>query len=86
MNSNLWKYLALGALGIYVYQVAQKNGGTLAGNKEGIRPLNADKIVDSVMPWVKVGNPILDAAIKHGAKSFLNGLNNPRPSKYYKPF
>jgi len=73
-NPNIYKYIALAALGVYIYKVAQNNGGTLKGNPQGIGPLNTDRVVDTVMPWVNV-HPVLKEVLRKGAKSFINGLN-----------
>jgi len=73
-NPNVWKYIALAALGMYVYQVAQKNGGKLAGNPEGLGAINSDRIVDSILPWLNI-HPMAKQVLGMGAKKFINGLN-----------
>jgi len=73
-NPDIWKYIALGALGVYIYQMAKKNGGTLAGNPYGIKTLNGDKIVDTIMPWLNI-HPVAKHVIGLGAKQFIQGIN-----------
>ena len=72
MTPNFWKYLALAAAGVYVIQVARKNGGTLAGNPEGIA-LDGDRLVDKVVPWLGL-NPTIEGLVKQGAREIMNGV------------
>lgn len=72
-NANIYKYIALIAAGLYIYKVAQKNGGQLAGNPEGIRAINP-KIVDSILPWINI-HPAAKMIIGTGAKKFIEGIN-----------
>lgn len=72
-TKNFWKILALAAAGMYVYQIAKENNGTLAGNRYGVK-LNPEKIVNSVLPWVDT-HPITKEMIRHGATKFLEGLD-----------
>lgn len=72
MDLKYWKYLALGAAAIYVFQVARKNGGTLAGNPEGIS-IDGDRLVDKVVPWLGL-NPSIEGLVKQGAREVMNGF------------
>ena len=72
MSPNFWKYLALAAAGVYVIQVARKNGGTLAGNAEGIA-IDGDRLVDKVVPWLGL-NPTIEGLVKQGAREIMNGV------------
>lgn len=71
-SPQFWKYLALAAAGVYVIQVARKNGGTLAGNPEGIS-LDGDRLVDKVLPWLNL-NPQIEGLVKQGAKHVMNNI------------
>ena len=70
MDSKYWKYIALGAAAIYVFQVARKNGGTLKGNPEGIS-IDGDRIVDKVVPWLGL-NPHIENLVKQGSQELMN--------------
>lgn len=72
-STKVLKYLALGFAALYVIDIARKNGGTLSGNNHGVS-LNGERIIDSIVPWLGIQNPVTHAIIKQGAKSFLNGL------------
>jgi hypothetical protein len=51
----IFKLLAFGFMGIYMYKAMRKNGGTLAGNPYGIR-LRSDKLVDTVLPLLNLNH------------------------------
>ncbi|MCC7356224.1 MAG: hypothetical protein IT410_01240 [Candidatus Doudnabacteria bacterium] len=67
-----WKYMALASAGIYVFQVARQNGGTLKGNPEGIK-LNKDKFT-SILSGLAVLHPNVQEPIKNALGSFINKL------------
>jgi hypothetical protein len=71
----IYKWIAIAAVGLYLYKASQANGGSLSGNNMGINDQrlreNSDKIVDSVTPWLGIQNPILKEAVRHGAKHIM---------------
>lgn len=73
-----WKYLALGAVGIYLYKAMRANGGTLNGNPHQIY-FNSDKLVDHIMVHTNINpdlRPFVERACKKAAAKVLN---NRRP-------
>jgi hypothetical protein len=68
------KYLALGAVGIYLLRSFQKTGALGADVPGGGRlSINPDRLVDTAMPWINLPEPHR-TMLRHGAKEFLKGL------------
>jgi hypothetical protein len=72
IDPKYFKYGAILLVTIYVWKIAQKNGGTLQGNPQGIR-LNGDKVVDTFITWSNL-NPTIKPFVSAGAKKFMQGL------------
>jgi hypothetical protein len=71
----IYKWIAIGAVGLYLYKAMQANGGSLAGNNMGINDErlreNSEKVIDSVTPWLGIKNPIIHEAVRYGAKHLM---------------
>lgn len=72
MNSSTLKYLAIAAAGFYVYKLSKEKGAPLQG-RVGPFTVSPNTVVDVVMPFVSIQNPIVRTVVSHAAKSFLNG-------------
>lgn len=71
----LWKLFALAATGIYIYKAIKANGGNLSGNPYGIK-LNANKLVDNVVPLLNLNREEQEKAREYGLKiadKIING-------------
>lgn len=71
---NILRVLSLALAGYYLYRAYRKEG-TLKGATGKDRPLdfNTDRIVDSVMPWVKVPDHQKEI-VTDGLKEFAHNL------------
>jgi hypothetical protein len=74
----IYKWIAIAAVGLYLYKASQSNGGTLSGNTMGINDqslrANSEKVIDSVTPWLGIQNPIIKEAVKYGAKHIMRSV------------
>lgn len=72
---NMLRLAAFGAVALYLYKVSKKEG-SIAGASEGQNPLriNTKKVVDSVMPWLPIENPLAKEAIRQGLSGFADGF------------
>ncbi len=74
-TTQIYKWVAILAVGVYLYKASKSNGGTLSGNSYGINAknlrMNGDKIVESLSPWLGISNPLASHAIKTAAKHIL---------------
>lgn len=71
---NVLRVLSLALAGYYLYRAYRKEGSLKgATGKDKQLDFNTDKIVDSVMPWVKVPEEQRDV-VSHGLKEFAYNL------------
>ena len=89
MNGNLpkskdaltyYKWIAFGAMGIYLFKLSRNQGSSLFGGEpvsigNTKISMNTDKIVDTVSPWIQL-NPMQKEMVTTALKEFLKGLKN----------
>jgi hypothetical protein len=79
-NLKYYQLLAFGALGLYVYQLSKHQNKSLLGG-EPVQvgkfklQMNAEKMVDSVSPWIAL-EPTQKTLVVTALKDFLRGLKN----------
>lgn len=79
----IYKMIALGAVGLYMYKTMQENGGTLNGNPNNLY-FNSDKLVDHIMVHTDLHpniRPFVESTCKKAAEKILH---NNRPSSKVK--
>lgn len=74
-NLNVFRLLAMSAVGIYLFKVFKKEGSisTATLGKTSNFDVNTDKLVESVMPWVNVSGD-KKTIVEAGAKEFLSNV------------
>jgi hypothetical protein len=73
---NLLRWIAFGAVGVYMLKTYQKEGSLGKIGPGGARiDVNTDRVVDSLMPWMNLP-PIHREVVREGAKQFLGTLKN----------
>ncbi len=72
---NLFRLVAMTAVGVYLYKTFKKEGSISSATMGRVShfDVNTDKLVDSVMPWVNV-SPEHKSIVQAGAKEFLTNL------------
>lgn len=76
-----YQWLAFGALGLYVYKLSKNQSKSLLGG-EPVEvgkfkvQMNAEKMVDSVSPWIALEPPQKQLVVT-ALKEFLKGLKKP---------
>jgi hypothetical protein len=71
-NLNILRFIALGAVGYYLFRVSKEESTFQGVNEGGNFSVNTSRVVDSLMPWVPIQNPLMKEAVKHGLKDFAN--------------
>ena len=73
----LWKWIAFGATGMYLYQALKANGNSLRNNPYGIH-INTDRVVDAFMGHLDLPaeiKPVVTSGVKTVARE---KFGNPR--------
>ena len=73
-NLNVLRWIAFGAMGVYVLALNKKKApGTLGAEEDFKLSVDSDRMVDSAMPWLGI-EPEQRDIVARGAKHFLREL------------
>ena len=73
VKPELYLYLALGFSVAYLYTKSKEKGGTLKGRVFS-KKVNSDTLVESVVPWLGIKNPLVKHMAMQGGKVFASSV------------
>lgn len=73
IKPELYLYAALGFSALYLYSKSKEKGAALGGRVFNKR-VNSEVLVESVVPWLGIKNPLVKHLAMQGGKAFASSV------------